>query len=181
MLEQEVKLQFDNVEAARQAVVTAGGRLVASRRLLNDIFFDTPDSRLRQAGRGLRLRRDGSRTFVTSKGPVQPGPVKSREEIETAIGDAAIAEALLESLGFQRWFRSEKYREEYTAGRARIALDETPMGTFIEIEADPEEIARVASLLGRSSADYRLESYPAIYRHWCREHGREPGDMVFRE
>jgi hypothetical protein len=34
MVEQEVKLQFEDVEAARSAVTTAGGRLVVSRRLL---------------------------------------------------------------------------------------------------------------------------------------------------
>lgn len=181
MLEQEVKLQFDSVGAARQAVNSAGARLVASRRQLDDRFFDTEDGRLRSAGRALRLRRDGTRAYLTSKGPVQPGPVKIREEIETAVGDASVAEALLLSLGFERWFRSVKYREEFVTGRARLAIDETPMGVFIEIEADTDEIARVAALLGRTSADYRLESYPSIYRQWCRTRGVAPGDMLFGE
>jgi adenylate cyclase class 2 len=179
VLEQEIKLAFDDVEAARQAVTSAGGRLVVSRRLLDDRFYDTPDGRLRHAGRGLRLRRDGTRGFITSKGPVQPGPVKIREETEMAVQDPSVAEALLTSLGFECWFRSEKYREDYALGLARIALDETPVGVFVEIEADPDEIARTAALLGRSSADYRLESYPALYRHWCRAHGVTPGDMLF--
>ena len=42
-VEQEIKLVFADVEAARQAVQTAGGRLVVSRRLLDDTLFDTPD------------------------------------------------------------------------------------------------------------------------------------------
>jgi adenylate cyclase class 2 len=181
MLEQEIKLAFADVEAARQAVKTAGARLVASRRLLDDRFFDTEDGRLRHVGRGLRLRRDGTRVFITTKGPIQPGPVKIREEIETAVDDALVAEALLRSLGFECWFRAEKYREDYAVGSARIALDETPVGTFIEIEGEPDEIARVVALLGCTSADYRFESYPALYRHWCRAHGLTPGNMLFGE
>src|SRR6187200_3554716 len=79
-LEQEIKLAFEHIEAARRAVQTAGGRLDISARLLDDQLFDTPDAQLRRAGTGLRIRRDGARTFLTFKGPVQPGPVKSREE-----------------------------------------------------------------------------------------------------
>jgi len=79
MLEQEVKLEFDRVEAARRLVHATGARLVVSRRLLDDQLYDTPDDRLRRAGTALRLRRDGPGTRITFKGPAQPGPVKSRE------------------------------------------------------------------------------------------------------
>ena len=111
-VEHEIKLPFSTVESARQAVSAAGGRLDMPRRLLDDRLFDTEDQTLRQSGRALRVRRDGDRAFITFKGPVQPGAVKSREEIETLVGSADIAEAIVLSLGFRRWFRAEKYRED---------------------------------------------------------------------
>src|SRR5262245_57430716 len=131
MIEQEVKLSFDTIEAARQAVHAAGSRLVVSRRLIDDRLFDTVDSKLGRAGTALRLRRDESRSFLTFKGPVLPGPVKMRDELETLIGDAATIETVLDRLGFRPVFRSQKYREEYVIGVARLAIDEAPFGIFL--------------------------------------------------
>jgi adenylate cyclase class 2 len=179
MIEQEVKLQFEQAEAARQAVHAAGGRLVVSRRLIEDRLFDTPGRDLGRSGNALRIRRDGERAYMTFKGPVRPGPVKRREELETGIGDAGTVERVLERLGFQPVFRSQKYREEYVLGDAALMIDEAPLGVFVEIEASPVEIERVARLLGRTPADYRLESYPALWRRWCDDRGLTSRDMLF--
>ena len=181
MVEQEVKLQFEDVEAARSAVITAGGRLVASRRLLEDRLFDTASATLQKTGRTLRVRRDHERAFLTVKGPLQRGPVKARDEFETTIGDASIVEAILDALGFRPVFRSQKYREEYELGDAKLAIDDAPVGVFIEIEATPAEISRIAGLVGRTAADYRLESYPTLWRRWCDERGLGVRDMVFED
>ncbi len=178
-IEHEVKLSFPSVEAARQAVQAAGGRLDVSRRLLDDRLFDTADEHLRRSGCALRLRRDGARGLLTFKGPVQPGPVKSREELETDVGDAGVAESILTSLGYRRWFRAEKYREEHLVGEARVTIDETPIGVYVEIEAAPAAIDAVTTRLGRAPADQRLDSYPSLWAAWCRSHGRPFGDMTF--
>ena len=178
-VEHEVKLVFDTPEAARHAVITAGGRLVVSRRLLSDVLFDKPDACMRRDGMAIRLRRTDALAWLTFKGPVQPGPVKSREEIETAVADADSAERILLSLGLVPWFRAEKYREEYLLHDARVVIDETPIGVFVEIEADPTEIDRTARALGRTPADYRLESYQRLHRAWCETRGLTPGDMTF--
>jgi adenylate cyclase class 2 len=181
MIEQEIKLEFATVEAARRSVQSTGARLVVSRRLVDDRFFDTGDQHLRRAGCALRVRRDGPRACFTFKGPAQPGPVKSREEIETEVGDAAVAEALFRALGFRPWFRGQKYREEYALGDALVTVDEAPIGVFVEIEAAPPEIDRIAALLGKSRADYVLESYPALCARWCEARGIAPRDMIFEE
>ena len=180
MLEQEIKLQFQSVEAARSAVAAAGGCLVVARRLIDDQLFDTADGRLGRAGKALRLRRDQDRAVLTVKGPVLPGPVKSREEFETSIGDARLGEAMLATLGFQPYFRSQKYREEYTIGGTRLMVDEAPVGVFVEVEGTPDEIRRVSALLGRTPADYSLDSYMGLWRRRCHDHGMsEPADMLF--
>jgi adenylate cyclase class 2 len=178
-LEQEVKLAFANVEAARQAVSAAGGRLVVSRRLLDDRLFDTHDFTLRRAGQALRVRRDGSHAVLTWKGPTRPGQVKTREEIETACTDADSITAVLGALGYVPCFRAQKYREEYAVGRATVTIDEAPFGVFIEIEADPDEIGDVAVRLGRGPSDYELASYATLWRQWCTGRQRPAGDMVF--
>ena len=179
MIEQEVKLAFPQFEAARQAIIAAGGRLVASRRLLEDRLFDLPDGRLRLSGQTLRTRRDSTNGYITFKGPVHPGPVKSREELETRIGDVDVLEAALVAMGFAQVFRAEKYREEYALDAARLAIDDTPFGVFVEIEASPDEIERVARLIGRTPADYSLDSYPTLWRRWCEGAGLPDRDMVF--
>lgn len=157
----------------------AGGRLDVSRRLLSDVLFDSEDGRLRAEGTAVRVRRDGHRTFLTFKGRVQRGPVKSRDEFETTVGDPEMAELILAGLGLRPWLRTEKFREEYLLGSARVVIDETPIGVFIEIEATPHEIDLAATQLGRGPADYRLESYSRLYFDWCQAHRLPPTNMTF--
>jgi len=179
LIEHEVKLSFESPEAARHAVTTAGGRLVISRRLIDDRLFDTADRALARGGTACRLRREPGRAFLTFKGPVQPGPVKTREEAETAVENADDIERIVNLLGFRIVFRSQKYREEYDILGANVTVDETPIGVFVEIEAAPDIIAKVSGLLHRSPLDYRLESYPKLYLEWCAERGITPGHMMF--
>jgi adenylate cyclase class 2 len=179
VIEQEIKLEFDSPEAARRSVHATGARLVVSRRLLDDALFDTADRQLGQRGSALRIRRDGDRGLLTFKGPVQPAAVKTREEIETPVGDAAAAEGLLRALGYQRWFRSQKYREEFDLDGCHVMIDETPIGVFIELEGTPDAIDRAAGALGRSPRDYGLDSYPRLFRRWCDARGVPFGDMLF--
>jgi len=163
MIEQEIKLRFDTHEAARQAVITAGGRLVRSERPQDDRFLDTADDRLSNGRCALRIRREPGLTTLTFKGPIEAGPVKSREEIETTVADADIAEALLAKLGYTEWWRILKHREDYLIGEARVFIDRTPVGIFVEIESTLELIAATASALGRAPRDYILDSYRALY------------------
>jgi predicted adenylyl cyclase CyaB len=180
MIEQEVKLPFPHVDAARQAITATGAVLSISRRLLEDRLYDTAQGFLRLSGRALRIRRDGAQAgFLTFKGPVQPGPVKSREELETAVGDPALVDRVLANLGYFPMFRSQKYREEYDLPHAHLALDEAPAGVFVEIEAAPPRIEEVARLLGRTPADYVLDSYVSLWRRRCEARGVPFGDMVF--
>jgi adenylate cyclase class 2 len=163
MIEQEVKLKFDTYEAARQAVIAAGGRLVRALRQQDDRFLDTTDDRLSNSGCALRIRREPDRTTLTFKGPMQSGPVKSREEIESTVDDADATEALLGKLGYTEWWRTAKSREDYLIGETKVFIDQTPVGVFVEIEATVDVIATTALALGRTPRDYILDSYRALY------------------
>lgn len=162
MLEQEIKLRFASLEAARLAVTTAGGRLVRSRRLQSDRFYDTADLTLASTAQALRLRREPDLATLTYKGAPQPGPVKSREEIETTVANADHLTTVFERLGFEERWRFEKHREDYTLGDAKVFIDESNAGVFVEIEGTPDVIATVAAALGKTEADYILDSYRTL-------------------
>jgi adenylate cyclase class 2 len=178
-LEREIKLRFDSPDTARAAIVAAGASPLRGRRLQEDCLLDTADGRLRQRRSILRLRMESGRSLLTFKGPVQPSAMKLREEIETLVGDGEILLQMLEEAGFQVWFRYQKYREEFAVGDVIAAIDETPVGTFVEIEGSEHGITTLARALARSPDDYVLESYRALFMQHLRSSGLPPGDMLF--
>ena len=181
IVEREVKLRFDSADEARAAVLASGATLVHARRLQEDCLLDTPDERLRRAHSALRVRVESGRSLLTFKGPVQPSLVKVREELETMIGDGALLIRLLEELGFHVWFRYEKYREEFALDDVIVAVDETPVGVFVEIEGGTRGIEDMAVALGRTPEDYLVDSYRRLYLLDCEQRGVAPGDMLFDE
>jgi adenylate cyclase class 2 len=110
---------------------------------------------------------------------VQPGLVKVREELETIVGDGHLLLRILEELGFHVWFRYQKYREEFAIDDCIVAVDETPVGVFVEIEGGERGIADVAQALGRAPADYLLESYRGLFVQYCEQRGMPATDMLF--
>ena len=179
MLEREVKLAFGSAEAARDAVLSAGASPLRCRRLQEDALFDTEDESLRQRGCALRVRTESGRSLVTFKGPVQPGPMKMRDEHETVIGDGEVMTHVFGALGLRPWFRYQKYREEFGAENVTIAIDETPVGTFVEIEGGEEAILAMTQALGRTPSDFILDSYHSLFRRRREELGLPGRDMVF--
>jgi adenylate cyclase class 2 len=179
MLEREIKLAFDNADAARAAVIAAGATPLRSRRLQEDALFDTDDEQLRRQRCVLRVRSDAGRSLLTFKGPVHPGMMKLREEHETVIGDGDVLRRILEELGMHVWFRYQKYREEFAAAEVTIAIDETPVGTYVEIEGGEEAIDAMARALGRTPTDFILDSYRGLFMKHRETLGLTGTDMVF--
>jgi adenylate cyclase class 2 len=181
MLEREIKLLFDTPETARSAILATGATPLRCRRLQEDWLFDTGDETLRRRRCVLRIRSDNGRSMLTFKGPVQPGPMKLREEHETVVSDGAMLRQVLEELGMHVWFRYEKYREEFSAEDLTIAVDETPVGTFVEIEGGEDAIVAMAQALGRTPADFILDSYRALFIQRRDACGLTGSDMVFTQ
>lgn len=156
---------------------------MATRRLIDDQLFDRPVNPLQSARCTLRIRRDGDRGILTFKGPPLKGTVKIREEIETEVSSVAALEAIVAALGFSAFFRAQKWREEYehlsNGDLARIAVDDTPMGVFVEIEANADIIGSVTTAMGRSSAEWVLESYQRLFTVWAAERGLPTSAMTF--
>jgi adenylate cyclase, class 2 len=178
-LEREIKLRFDSAETARAMIVALGATPLRGRRFQEDALLDTPEGRLAARRSALRVRHEGGHSLLTFKGPPQPGPMKLREEVETVVADGQALMAILQALGLTVCFRYEKYREEFALEDVVIAIDETPLGVFVEIEGSEESIVKTAEGLGRTPTDYVKDSYRGLFFAWRERHGLAGNDMVF--
>ena len=178
-LEREVKLSFDSADAAREAVLAAGATPLHGRRLQEDALLDTAGDSLRERGCCLRIRMENGKSRITFKGPVQHSPMKLREEFETLVGDGVLLLRVFEELGYRVWFRYEKYREEFSHEDVTVAIDETPVGVFVEIEGTESGIMTMAAAMGRRQSDYILDSYRGLFLRHCDALGLPGADMVF--
>jgi adenylate cyclase class 2 len=176
-VEREVKLRVKSPEAAREALARIGAALVRLRHFEDNVLFDDAAGSLRATGAALRLRRIPNGGILTFKGPrtIEEG-AKVREERETVVEDPDAVPAILKRLGYRPVFRYQKYRESWTYRGQEIEVDETPIGTFMEIEGDIEGIHAVAADLGYGPSDYLTDSYVGLFF----AQGGE-GDMVFPE
>ena len=178
-VEREIKLRYDSPDAARRAVVEAGARPMRGRRLQSDCLLDREREPLADRACTLRVRIDGDAARVTFKGAPKLGTTKVREELETAVGDGELMLKVLERIGFRVWFRYQKYREEFRRGDLVIAVDEAPIGTFVELEGSEPDILAMAAALGREPADFILDSYLALFRAHRAATGASGDHMVF--
>lgn len=178
MVEREIKLEYSSVEAARDAVGALGLPALRPRRLQDDALYDTPAGTLRSAGCALRLRRDGDEAIVTFKGPVEPGVMKVRPEFETGATDGDAMRRILEALGYQVAFRYQKYREEFGDASCVVAIDESPVGTFVELEGQGDHITAIATRLGFGPEHYLTASYYRLHQERGEARGLGP-DMLF--
>ena len=106
--------------------------------------------------------------------------MKMREEHETMIGDGDVLTHVLDALGLHVWFRYQKFREEFAAEDATIALDETPVGTFIELEGGERAILTMTYALGRTPDDFILDSYRSLFLTRREQFGLDGANMCSR-
>jgi len=180
-LEREIKLRFESVDQARAAVETAGAMPLLGRRLQEDALLDDEEETLRRRGCALRIRSENSKSRITFKGPIHASTMKLRDEYETVVGDGALLLRIFEELGYHVWFRYEKYREEYSREDVIVAIDETPVGVFVEIEGSEGGITTMAESLGRGPGDYVLDSYRSLFLKHRDARGLTGSDMLFPE
>jgi adenylate cyclase, class 2 len=171
---------------------TPDGGLAKHGQLLR-IRTETPAP----AGKKAFSRKTSSRFLLTFKSPPEELAIrpsftvaerrhKVREELETVLTDASMVQKIFEGLGLRGWFRYEKYRTPYRfparfkwAKDLVIDFDETPIGTFIELEGPGQAIDQAAHQLGFSPRDYVLKNYLVLYIDDCKRQGLHPSHMLF--
>lgn len=179
-LEQEIKIPVERLESVRARLGALGARLEAARQLEDNAVLDTPDLELLGSGRLLRLRRWGSEVVVTFKGPASyKNGVKTRLELETGVAEPDRMLGILGQLGWTVQRRYQKRRETWHLGGVTVALDETPIGCFVEVEGPAGELAAAARALGLDPDAAVSASYQELWQQWRRDHPGAPRDMLF--
>jgi adenylate cyclase, class 2 len=180
--ESEIKVPVPDLAPVRSRLSANGASRVSESHDEMNVLFDDDAGRLAESGCALRVRRVRGRGILTFKGPAAfEGAVKRRDELEVEVGDADAIERILDRLGFRPKFRYAKRREEFRCVGCLVALDETPIGAFVEIEGDPAAIAVAAAVLGLRHADAERRSYAGLYRRAREKDPSLPPDMLFRE
>jgi adenylate cyclase, class 2 len=202
----EIKLHLSNPKSFQTKLKRLGAILAIPRLHESNLLFDTPDGGLAKHGQLLRIRTETSvgpkkakstkRHLLTFKSPPESlaigtptrhqGRYKIREETELDITDAASLQKIFEGLGLRGWFRYEKYRTTYKlparhkwANHLLLEIDETPIGTYAELEGPREAIDRAAHELGFTPASYIQKNYLVLYLDACKQRGEQPTHMLF--
>ena len=175
----EIKLPVADLGAVRERLRARDARAITDPHFESNDLYDQADGSIAKSGRVLRLRRTENGATLTFKGPARfEDGAKTREERETAVSDPNEMEKILVALGYQRRFRYEKRREEWSPDECVVALDETPIGAFAEIEGDPAAIRRALQHLVLDPADSLPYSYAELYARRRREDPALPPDML---
>ena len=181
-LEHEIKVPVESLAALRSVVAGSGATLREAETFEENWVLDDAAGSVAARGCLLRVRRWGARSFLTYKGPARfAAGVKTREELETTVGDPATVLLLLAALGYAPVRRYQKYREMWLLAGVAVTLDRTPMGAFVELEGPPAAIPEVAATLGIDADAAVAGSYLALWEAFRTAHPGAPADMVFAQ
>ena len=179
-IETEVKIKIEDPAGFCRLLDTLGPEILSARHFEDNHLLDFPNKSLSADRCLLRVRVIEDECFLTFKGrPKQEGIFKTREELETRVVDATSILQILERIGMNVGFRYQKYRREFTLDGVHIAVDETPIGNYAEMEGSEESIRALARKLGIDEAQFLRLSYYSLYVEHCRTNGVVPQNMVF--
>jgi adenylate cyclase, class 2 len=176
----EIKFRIEDVRLLARKLRAAGFRVVTPRTDEMNTLYDLPGEVLRQRGELLRLRKYGAKWVLTHKNKGKTGRHKVRIETETEVADGGKMDAVLRSLGYSPWFRYEKFRAEWSDGKGQVVVDETPVGTFGEIEGASRWIDATAKKLGVGASDYITNNYVGLFLEWKKATRSRAEEMTFR-
>jgi adenylate cyclase class 2 len=176
----EIKFQVDGPRGLGRRLKAAGFRPVTARTHEQNTLYDLPGRVLEKRGQLLRLRKYGADWLLTHKAKGKTGRHKTRVETETQVADGDRLERILQALGYLPSFRYEKFRAQWGDGRGIVAVDETPIGCFGEIEGPPGWIDRTARRLGIKPESYITRTYAELFFAWKRRTRSPAKQMTFR-
>lgn len=180
MLEIEMKFRVDDF-AAVAARLAEWGAEAGPQEIESDHYYNAPDRDFGKTDEALRLRRVGTSSRITYKGPKQPGPTKTRTEIEVPLadGDGPAGDFLrvLEKLGYRATAVVNKKRTSYAMRRGdfvmNVCLDDVErVGRFVEVEivATADRRDDADRILMRTATELGLTQYePRSYLHMVLE------------
>ncbi len=176
----EIKFRVDDVRALARRLREAGFRQVTRRTFEQNTLYDLPGGQLRKRGELLRLRKYGTEWLLTHKAKSKVTRHKTRVETETKVADGIKLDTILQALGYAPTFRYEKFRAEWSDGKGHVVVDETPIGSFGEIEGPGRWIDGTALRLGIDRESYLTQSYVELFFAWKRRTRSRAHEMTFQ-
>ena len=190
----ELKFPVPDPEALQARLSQLGFHLVTPRTFEHNTLYDTPNRDLRALKQILRLRQYGSLSTLTHKRlPDQQDPVdttryKIRVETETTLAEPEAMAEIFKQLGYLPAFIYEKYRTEWShsAGpdaevTAHLVLDETPIGTYAELEGPTAWIDETLAALNIDPATCLTDSYGKLFLDWKQRTSSPAENLTFAE
>jgi len=184
-VEIELKFPVEDAAALESRLLKAGFSLATPRTFESNTLYDTPDRSLRLRGQLLRLRNYGGLWTLTHK---QQAPqdtsdekYKRRIETETRLSDGDSLATVFEQLGMEAVFRYEKWRTEWEDAGGHLVIDETPIGTYAELEGEPLWIDESLLKLGVSTTICTTDSYGKLFLKWRESTGNSAENLTFAE
>jgi adenylate cyclase class 2 len=187
----ELKFPVADPEALQARLPRLGFHLETPRTFEHNTLFDTPARDLRAKRQILRLREYGGIHTLTHKRIDDDNSdttrYKIRIETETTVSDPHALAEIFAQLGYQPAFIYEKYRTEYsifdpaTNTTPHLVIDETPIGTYAELEGPTDWIDRTVATLGIDPATCLTDSYGKLFLDWKQRTGSPAEHLTFAD
>jgi adenylate cyclase class 2 len=186
----ELKLPVSDPAVLQSRLLELGFHIDTPRTFEHNTLYDTPSRDLRARTEILRIRQYGNTYTVTHKGLADPHSApdssryKVRIETETTVADGPTLASIFEHLGYAPAFVYEKYRTEWSHSSepgAHVVVDETPIGTYAELEGSPDWIERTLAQLSIDPATCLTDSYGKLFLDWKQRTGSTAENLTFAE
>jgi adenylate cyclase, class 2 len=176
--ETEAKFYVKDLQSIEARLLSLGARMIQPRTHELNLRFDTANRDFQREHRVLRLRQDEAALLTYKDGTKLMDGAFSRREIEFTVSDFDSAKQFLEALGYEVVFTYEKYRTTYILPlsptevessnpdvRMQIMLDELPIGDFVEIEGELDQLKPAAHYIGLKWETAIPASYHELFDH----------------
>jgi len=162
--EYEAKILDIDPAAATDLILSKGGRKVSGTMLQRRYVYDILAG---DQGRWIRLRDNGSQTTLAVKHIAHDG-IDGTYEVEVTVDSFDATNELLSMMGFRPKGYQENRRTSFELDRASLEIDEWPaIPPYLEIEAaSPEDVVRVAGILGFDQTHLTSENTMKIYARY---------------
>ena len=183
----EIKIPLTDPAAFQSRLPSLGFQLETPRTFESNTLFDTPGHTLRDSHQILRIRQYGTIWTLTHKRhpdnevPASSSPYKVRIETETTVADGEALTEVFRRIGYTPMFRYEKYRTEWSQGTAHLVVDETPIGTFAELEGPVLWIDETLAKLAIDPDACLNLSYGRLFLAWKQQTNSPAENLTFDE
>jgi len=187
-IETEIKIRIEDLRDFLRRLKTLEPLVLSERHFEDNFILDDPDRSISARRSLVRVRVTDRGAWLTFKGPPHPtGLFKTREELESALGEGRAALAILRKTGLEVSFRYQKYRREFRIatgprrrGEVHVALDETPIGIYAEFEGSAAGIKEAARKMSFNRSRFLRDSYASLYIEYCAARRLPVRHMTFR-